>query len=60
MATSQYPDEIRFRCEPDLKRRLKRVAKLKAGPFAKYQAVARDAMREFVATEELRKEKQAA
>lgn len=41
-------DEIRFRCERDLKPRLKRVVKAKYGAFAKYQAVARDVVREFV------------
>ena len=49
-----FNDEIRFRCETDLKPRLKRVVKAKHGRFAKYQAVIRDVVRDFVEVEETR------
>lgn len=51
-------DEIRFRCERDLKPRLKRVVKAKHGNFAKYQAVARDVIRDYVETEESHEKKE--
>lgn len=45
-------DEIRFRCEGDLKGRLKRVVRGRFGKFAKPAAVARDVIRVFVENEE--------
>ena len=47
-------DEIRFRCEGELKERLKVVAKQKRGSNAKYQAVAREEIWRFVRREERR------
>lgn len=47
-----FKDEIRFRCESDLKPRLKRAVKNKYGRLVKYQAATRDIVRAFVESEE--------
>jgi predicted transcriptional regulator len=44
-------DEIKFRCEKGLKKRMKTIAKCKR---KKYQALARDVIYSFVEAEELK------